>query len=89
MSACRWSGGLPGQPPSQRSPHIPTWTIDNTPIPHTPNLTTALQHADLTILLAGHSAYDAETLKKHGRLILDTRGFTRDLPDTGDSIELL
>jgi nucleotide sugar dehydrogenase len=55
-------------------PHIPTWTIDNTPIPHTPNLTTALQHADLTILLQHHREYDPDLLADHARLLLDTRG---------------
>jgi len=55
-------------------PHIPTWTIDNTPIPHTPNLTTTLHQADLTIVLQHHREYDPDLLADHARLLLDTRG---------------
>jgi nucleotide sugar dehydrogenase len=69
-------------------PHVRTWTIDHTEIPHSgDDLTTALEAADLTIVLTGHSVYDTETLTKHGRLIFDTRGLTKGLP--GEAVELL
>jgi nucleotide sugar dehydrogenase len=68
-------------------PLVRSWDVDGADIPSARDLTTALAAADLTIVLANHSAYDTETLTAHARLIFDTRGLTRDAP--GDTVELL
>jgi nucleotide sugar dehydrogenase len=69
-------------------PHVRSWDVDGADIPRAhADLPTALAAADLTIVLANHTAYDTETLTAHARLIFDTRGLTRDAP--GDSVELL
>jgi nucleotide sugar dehydrogenase len=69
-------------------PFVRSWEVDGTDVAHVgDDLIAALRAADLTIVLADHSAYDTETLAGHARLLFDTRGRTRTAP--GESIELL
>jgi nucleotide sugar dehydrogenase len=69
-------------------PFVRSWQVDGTDVPHIgDDLAAALRAADLTIVLAEHSAYDTETLTTHAQLLFDTRGLTRNSP--GDSIEML
>jgi nucleotide sugar dehydrogenase len=69
-------------------PFVRSWQVDGTKVKRTgDDLAVALRAADLTIVLADHSAYDTETLTTHARLVFDTRGLTRNVP--GESVELL
>ncbi|XVQ12235.1 nucleotide sugar dehydrogenase [Spirillospora sp. CA-255316] len=69
-------------------PYVASWHVDGNPVPAADaDLPTALQDADLVIVLADHSAYDAETLARHSRLLFDTRGRTRG--SRGETVELL
>nr|WP_233525885.1 nucleotide sugar dehydrogenase [Actinomadura spongiicola] len=69
-------------------PFIASWDVDGTAVPHAGNdLRTALESADLAIVLADHAAYDAATLTRHARLLFDTRGRTRGAP--AETVELL
>ncbi|HZB32205.1 MAG TPA: nucleotide sugar dehydrogenase [Streptosporangiaceae bacterium] len=69
-------------------PFVRSWEVDGMPVAHAgDDVPAALRTADLAIVLAGHSAYDTETLATHARLVFDTRGLTRKM--TGQTIELL
>jgi len=72
-----------GPPPIDRNRHH---TAADTAAHHQA-LATALQDADLVIVLADHTAYDPETLARHSRLLFDTRGRTHGL--RYDTVELL
>jgi nucleotide sugar dehydrogenase len=62
-------------------PYVRTWQVDGTAVTRARgDLTEALEAADLAIVLAGHSVYDADTLTRHARLLFDTRGLTKDVP---------
>ncbi|HEX6470474.1 MAG TPA: nucleotide sugar dehydrogenase [Streptosporangiaceae bacterium] len=70
-------------------PFVRAWQVDGADVPHAgDDLAAALRAADLTIVLAGHSAYAPETLAANARLVFDTRGVTRKNV-LGDTIELL
>ena len=59
-------------------PYVPDWQVDGTRVPPAgPDLPTALQAADLAIVLTDHAAYDPHVLTRHANLLLDTRGRTR------------
>ena len=69
-------------------PFVRSWEVDGMAVAHAgDDVPAALRTADLAIVLAGHSAYDTETLATHARLVFDTRGLTRKM--TGQTIELL
>jgi nucleotide sugar dehydrogenase len=73
---------------SYHDPYVRSWQVDGADVPRAgDDLIAALAAADMTIVLAAHSAYNTETLRRHARLIFDTRGLTRGTP--GASIELL
>jgi UDP-N-acetyl-D-glucosamine dehydrogenase len=70
-------------------PFVRSWDVDGTPVAYAgDDLAAALSAADLTVVLAEHSAYDTETLAAHARLVFDTRGLTRNVTG-GETIELL
>jgi UDP-N-acetyl-D-glucosamine dehydrogenase len=73
-------------------PHVPEWDVDAESVPRDTDLRAALEAADLSIVLVGHSAYDPLALAQSARLLLDTRGHTR-TPENGhdarNSVELL
>jgi len=55
-------------------PHIENWQVDGKIVNRAVALENALQVADLTIVLQGHSAYDFESIASKARRVLDTRG---------------
>ncbi|MCW2898064.1 MAG: putative UDP-glucose/GDP-mannose dehydrogenase [Streptosporangiaceae bacterium] len=69
-------------------PYVGSWEVDGSEVPSAgADLAEALRQADLAIVLADHTAYDAETLIEHARLLFDTRGRTRGV--SHESVELL
>ncbi|GAA0619653.1 nucleotide sugar dehydrogenase [Sporichthya brevicatena] len=54
-------------------PHVPSWTVDGTPVPKVDDLGDGVRLADLSILLAPHRAFDLDVITG-GQLVLDTRG---------------
>ncbi|PSK97068.1 nucleotide sugar dehydrogenase [Murinocardiopsis flavida] len=58
-------------------PRVDEWTVNGRSIPRAEDLTTALQEADLVILLTDHREYAPEVLAEHADLLLDTRGVLR------------
>ncbi|MFA1539679.1 nucleotide sugar dehydrogenase [Actinomadura monticuli] len=69
-------------------PFVASWEVDGEPVPDAgDDLAAALRGADLSIVLADHSAYDADVLTRHARLLFDTRGRTRDADS--ETVELL
>jgi nucleotide sugar dehydrogenase len=69
-------------------PFVPSWEVDGAPVPNAgTDLTAALRQADLAIVLADHTAYDADSLSRHARLLFDTRGRTRNTHR--ETVELL
>ena len=69
-------------------PYVTSWEVDGAAVPPAgDDLPAALAAADLAIVLADHTAYDAETLTRHARLLFDTRGRTRDAQS--ETVELL
>jgi UDP-N-acetyl-D-glucosamine dehydrogenase len=57
-------------------PHVRTWNLGGDTLSCVDDLDTALQTADLTVVLQGHSAYDGETIAAKATKVLDTRGIT-------------
>ncbi|NEA23850.1 nucleotide sugar dehydrogenase [Actinomadura bangladeshensis] len=57
-------------------PFVTDWQVDGAGVPPVHDLPTALETADLAIVLTDHAAYDPETLTRHARLLFDTRGRT-------------
>ncbi|TDD60325.1 nucleotide sugar dehydrogenase [Actinomadura rubrisoli] len=73
---------------SFHDPYVSDWQVDGIEIPNAgADLAAALEAADLTVVLAGHRAYDPETLALHARLLFDAVGHTR--ADPGPTTELL
>ncbi|MBC6458188.1 nucleotide sugar dehydrogenase, partial [Actinomadura sp. HBU206391] len=69
-------------------PYVASWDVDGVEIPNGgTDLVKALRGADLAIVLADHSVYEADTLREHAQLLFDTRGRTRGLPL--ENVELL
>jgi UDP-N-acetyl-D-glucosamine dehydrogenase len=58
-------------------PHVQNWDVDGEPVRRAENLEAELAAADLAILLQHHAEYDADTLTRSARLLLDTRGRLR------------
>ncbi|MFA1551728.1 nucleotide sugar dehydrogenase [Actinomadura chokoriensis] len=59
-------------------PFVACWDVDGEPVRNGgDDLRAALKAADLAIVLADHTAYDAGTLTRHARLLFDTRGRAR------------
>uniref|UniRef100_A0AAU2V3H5 Nucleotide sugar dehydrogenase n=1 Tax=Streptomyces sp. NBC_00003 TaxID=2903608 RepID=A0AAU2V3H5_9ACTN len=57
-------------------PYVPTWRVHDQPVPRADSLYEAAAHADLTVLLQHHRAYDLQGLTVKAQLLLDTRGAT-------------
>ncbi|MFF5258665.1 nucleotide sugar dehydrogenase [Actinomadura viridis] len=73
---------------SFHDPFVKEWRVDGAEVPAAgDDLPAALAAADLAVVLADHSAYDAGTLARHARLLFDTRGRTREL--RGETVDLL
>ncbi len=70
---------------SFHDPHLDAWHMNGLVLERVDDLYTAMQDADLTILLQGHSSYDVEQLATKARRMFDTRGV---LPD-GPTVERL
>ncbi|WP_225821145.1 nucleotide sugar dehydrogenase [Streptomyces naphthomycinicus] len=61
-------------------PYVPEWSVDGTPVPPAADLETALDTADLAILLQRHTAFDLDEIQRRAPLLLDTRGHARPQP---------
>ncbi|MGP4021722.1 nucleotide sugar dehydrogenase [Actinomadura sp. 3N407] len=73
---------------SFHDPFVSSWEVDGTQVANAgEDLRAALEAADLAIVLADHTAYDAATLTRHAPLLFDTRGRTRNAQQ--DTVELL
>jgi len=59
---------------SYHDPHVPTWSVQDRPVPRADALYEAAAEADLTILLQQHRTYDLQGLSVKAQLLLDTRG---------------
>jgi UDP-N-acetyl-D-glucosamine dehydrogenase len=57
-------------------PHVETWDLGGDFVSRVDDLDTALQTADLTVVLQGHSDYDGDTIAAKAIQVLDTRGIT-------------
>ena len=57
-------------------PYVPCWSLGEDTLTCVDDLDTALQTADLTVLLQGHADYDGETIAAKAIRVLDTRGIT-------------
>ncbi|MEU6669556.1 nucleotide sugar dehydrogenase [Streptomyces sp. NPDC046727] len=65
---------------SYHDPYVPEWSVDGTSVASAADLPTALETADLVILLQRHSAFDLEEIQRRAPLLLDTRGHARPQP---------
>jgi len=61
-------------------PYVPRWSLGEDTLTCVDDLDTALQTADLTVLLQGHADYDGETIAAKAIRVLDTRGITPRTP---------
>ena len=61
-------------------PYVPRWSLGDDTLTCVDDLDTALQTADLTVLLQGHADYDGETIAAKAIRVLDTRGITPRAP---------
>jgi len=61
-------------------PYVPCWSLGDDTLTCVDDLDTALQTADLTVLLQGHADYDGETIAAKAIRVLDTRGITPRTP---------
>ncbi|WP_030930333.1 nucleotide sugar dehydrogenase [Streptomyces sp. NRRL S-646] len=59
---------------SYHDPHVPSWSVQDRPVPRADALYEAAAEADLTILLQQHRTYDLQGLSVKAQLLLDTRG---------------
>jgi UDP-N-acetyl-D-glucosamine dehydrogenase len=57
-------------------PYVRTWSLEGDTLTRVDDLDTALQTADLTVVLQGHSTYDGELIAAKAIRVLDTRGIT-------------
>ena len=55
-------------------PYVDGWHVDGEPVPRATSLTTAVEAADLVILLQAHHDYDLPAIAATAQLLLDTRG---------------
>ncbi len=67
---------------SYHDPYVPGWQVDEQVIPRQTDLDTALDAADLVILLQAHQCYDPAQIARGARLLLDTRGVIPTTPAT-------
>ena len=61
-------------------PYVERWQVDGEDVGRADDLVTAVQAADLVILLQPHSSYDLDALAGQARLLLDTRGVVPPAP---------
>jgi nucleotide sugar dehydrogenase len=61
---------------SYHDPHVPSWELSGARLTSVDDLDTAVQDADLVILVQNHAEYDADQLAKQARRFFDTRGVT-------------
>ena len=57
-------------------PYVPTWSFGDETLTCVDDLDTALQAAELTVVLQAHSDYDGEMIAAKAIRVLDTRGIT-------------
>jgi nucleotide sugar dehydrogenase len=74
---------------SYHDPYTGAWTVDHRPVRHHADLTRALSHADLVVVLQKHDGYDAERLLAEHRLVFDARGLLAEQARGGDPVETL
>ncbi|HEY9524912.1 MAG TPA: nucleotide sugar dehydrogenase [Thermopolyspora sp.] len=55
-------------------PHVKGWKVGDVTISREEDLATALDAADVTVLLQQHAAFDLGMVEERGALVLDTRG---------------
>ncbi|MDH2426618.1 nucleotide sugar dehydrogenase [Sphaerisporangium sp. TRM90804] len=55
-------------------PHVKSWAVDGVEVPREDDLQTAVEKADVTVLLQQHSAFDLDMVERQAALLLDTRG---------------
>ena len=55
-------------------PHVDTWNVGNARLTRVSDLDSALDSADLAVLLQNHTAYDVDDLASRSRRLFDTRG---------------
>ncbi|TDD76727.1 nucleotide sugar dehydrogenase [Actinomadura rubrisoli] len=73
---------------SFHDPYVSDWEVEGAEVRNAgDDLATALEGADLAIVLADHGSYDAATLARHSRLLFDTRGRAREVQ--GETVEML
>lgn len=63
---------------SYHDPHVPEWKVNGHELSCVPDLDTAMETADVTILLQPHSAYDLTHIAKRAKLLFDTKGKVED-----------
>ncbi|TLM81682.1 nucleotide sugar dehydrogenase [Pseudarthrobacter sp. NamE5] len=61
---------------SYHDPKVGTWRVDDATLEGEQDLHTAIQSADLVVLLQNHAEYDADALSQKASLFFDTRGVT-------------
>jgi UDP-N-acetyl-D-glucosamine dehydrogenase len=59
---------------SYHDPYVPQWQVDGRAVPRADDLSSAIQLADLVILLQDHAVYDMDLLTRTASAVLDTRG---------------
>lgn len=57
-------------------PLVEEWHLDSGTLTCVPNLDSAMEEADIVVLLQGHSAYELNHLARKSSLLFDTRGGT-------------
>ena len=59
---------------SYHDPYVPQWQVDGCAVPQADDLSSAIQLADLVILLQDHAIYDMDLIGRTASAVLDTRG---------------
>ena len=57
-------------------PLVPVWQVDEE-LTSVPDLDSALESADVVVLLQNHTVYDLDDICARSRRLFDTRGVTR------------
>ena len=67
-------------------PLVENWHLEHTTLERVPELGTAVDEADIVVLLQGHTAYDIDDITRRAKLFFDTRGGT--ISPTGNTHHL-
>ncbi len=62
---------------SYHDPHVPEVRVDDLTLASTPLTPAVLQAADCVLVITNHSAFDWDMIRRHARLIVDTRNALR------------